>query len=211
MRSGVSRCIVGKALTGSVCKHVSVNESAFCYAAVHQIRSLCGLRSVLRIIWRSLAFKRIKHAVFNISLDFLACNLRVYGIQATVCRFWHSRWSCQSNLRRCIDMQKVARRTSNKKLILKHLYSLIRACFIAVFLSWHYITDHRKALFFYYMLFAIDYICTGRFATSKGYWTDLYLQYFVRQTGERKAPEINRGELLLLKHLPLQDSVCNCI
>lgn len=32
-----------------------------------------------------------------------------------------------------------------------------------------------------------------RFATSKGYWTDLYLQYFVRQIGERKAPEINRG------------------
>ncbi|XP_051530303.1 leucine carboxyl methyltransferase 1 isoform X2 [Myxocyprinus asiaticus] len=32
-----------------------------------------------------------------------------------------------------------------------------------------------------------------RFATSKGYWTDLYIQYFVRQTGERKAPEINRG------------------
>ncbi|XP_057213704.1 leucine carboxyl methyltransferase 1 isoform X3 [Triplophysa rosa] len=31
------------------------------------------------------------------------------------------------------------------------------------------------------------------FASSKGYWTDLYLQYFVRQTGERKAPEINRG------------------
>ncbi|XP_062859884.1 leucine carboxyl methyltransferase 1 [Trichomycterus rosablanca] len=32
-----------------------------------------------------------------------------------------------------------------------------------------------------------------RFATSKGYWTDPYIQYFVRQTGERKAPEINRG------------------
>ncbi|ROL51714.1 Leucine carboxyl methyltransferase 1 [Anabarilius grahami] len=32
-----------------------------------------------------------------------------------------------------------------------------------------------------------------RFATSKGYWTDLYAQYFVRQIGERKAPEINRG------------------
>ncbi|KAA0725286.1 Leucine carboxyl methyltransferase 1 [Triplophysa tibetana] len=32
-----------------------------------------------------------------------------------------------------------------------------------------------------------------RFASSKGYWTDPYLQYFVRQTGERKAPEINRG------------------
>nr|ADO27946.1 leucine carboxyl methyltransferase 1 [Ictalurus furcatus] len=32
-----------------------------------------------------------------------------------------------------------------------------------------------------------------RYATSKGYWNDPYIQYFVRQTGERKAPEINRG------------------
>ncbi|XP_067100750.1 leucine carboxyl methyltransferase 1 isoform X2 [Osmerus mordax] len=32
-----------------------------------------------------------------------------------------------------------------------------------------------------------------RFATSKGYWTDPYVQYFVRSVGERKAPEINRG------------------
>uniref|UniRef100_A0A3B3YKI7 Leucine carboxyl methyltransferase 1 n=1 Tax=Poecilia mexicana TaxID=48701 RepID=A0A3B3YKI7_9TELE len=32
-----------------------------------------------------------------------------------------------------------------------------------------------------------------RFATSKGYWKDSSLQYFVRSVGERKAPEINRG------------------
>uniref|UniRef100_A0A8C7F7L5 Leucine carboxyl methyltransferase 1 n=4 Tax=Salmoninae TaxID=504568 RepID=A0A8C7F7L5_ONCKI len=32
-----------------------------------------------------------------------------------------------------------------------------------------------------------------RYATSKGYWTDPYVQYFVRSVGERKAPEINRG------------------
>ncbi|XP_061765010.1 leucine carboxyl methyltransferase 1 [Nerophis ophidion] len=32
-----------------------------------------------------------------------------------------------------------------------------------------------------------------RFAISKGYWTDPYIQYFVRSVGERKAPEINRG------------------
>ncbi|KAM6897036.1 leucine carboxyl methyltransferase 1 [Xenentodon cancila] len=32
-----------------------------------------------------------------------------------------------------------------------------------------------------------------RFATSKGYWKDPYIQYFVRSVGERKAPEINRG------------------
>ncbi|XP_036811906.1 leucine carboxyl methyltransferase 1 isoform X4 [Oncorhynchus mykiss] len=31
------------------------------------------------------------------------------------------------------------------------------------------------------------------YATSKGYWTDPYVQYFVRSVGERKAPEINRG------------------
>ncbi|KAG7226460.1 hypothetical protein INR49_013872 [Caranx melampygus] len=34
-----------------------------------------------------------------------------------------------------------------------------------------------------------------RFATSKGYWKDPYIQYFVRSVGERKAPEINRGKL----------------
>lgn len=33
-----------------------------------------------------------------------------------------------------------------------------------------------------------------RFATSKGYWKDSCLQYFVRNVGERKAPEINRGQ-----------------
>ncbi|XP_034050221.1 leucine carboxyl methyltransferase 1 [Thalassophryne amazonica] len=32
-----------------------------------------------------------------------------------------------------------------------------------------------------------------RFASSKGYWNDPYIQYFVRSIGERKAPEINRG------------------
>ncbi|TNN37318.1 Leucine carboxyl methyltransferase 1 [Liparis tanakae] len=31
-----------------------------------------------------------------------------------------------------------------------------------------------------------------RYATSKGYWRDPYIQYFVRSVGERKAPEINR-------------------
>lgn len=33
-----------------------------------------------------------------------------------------------------------------------------------------------------------------RFATSKGYWNDPYIQYFSRSVGERKAPEINRGK-----------------
>uniref|UniRef100_G3P393 Leucine carboxyl methyltransferase 1 n=1 Tax=Gasterosteus aculeatus aculeatus TaxID=481459 RepID=G3P393_GASAC len=33
----------------------------------------------------------------------------------------------------------------------------------------------------------------SRFASSKGYWKDPYIQYFVRSVGERKAPEINRG------------------
>ncbi|XP_063285036.1 leucine carboxyl methyltransferase 1 [Pelobates fuscus] len=32
-----------------------------------------------------------------------------------------------------------------------------------------------------------------RFAVSVGYWKDPYIQYFVRQAKERKAPEINRG------------------
>lgn len=34
-----------------------------------------------------------------------------------------------------------------------------------------------------------------RFAVSVGYWEDPYIQYFVRQAKERKAPEINRGKL----------------
>ncbi|XP_051789335.1 leucine carboxyl methyltransferase 1 [Erpetoichthys calabaricus] len=32
-----------------------------------------------------------------------------------------------------------------------------------------------------------------RYAASKGYWKDAFIQYFVRQTSDRKAPEINRG------------------
>ena len=38
----------------------------------------------------------------------------------------------------------------------------------------------------------------SRFATSKSYWKDPYIQYFARSVGERKAPEINRGELYSL-------------
>lgn len=55
-----------------------------------------------------------------------------------------------------------------------------------------------------------------RFATSKGYWTDLYVQYFVRQIGERKAPEINRGYygrvkgVNLLLDAFLEKTQCDC-
>uniref|UniRef100_A0A8C1BFX5 Leucine carboxyl methyltransferase 1 n=1 Tax=Cyprinus carpio carpio TaxID=630221 RepID=A0A8C1BFX5_CYPCA len=55
-----------------------------------------------------------------------------------------------------------------------------------------------------------------RFATSKGYWTDLYVQYFVRQVGERKAPEINRGYygrvkgMNLLIDAFLKKTQCDC-
>lgn len=38
----------------------------------------------------------------------------------------------------------------------------------------------------------------SRYATSKGYWKDPYIQYFTRSVGERKAPEINRGKLYSL-------------
>ncbi|XP_077357755.1 leucine carboxyl methyltransferase 1 isoform X1 [Festucalex cinctus] len=38
-----------------------------------------------------------------------------------------------------------------------------------------------------------DATACKRFAISKGYWKDPYIQYFVRSVGERKAPEINRG------------------
>ncbi|KAL6475127.1 hypothetical protein MHYP_G00161670 [Metynnis hypsauchen] len=55
-----------------------------------------------------------------------------------------------------------------------------------------------------------------RFATSKGYWTDPYIQYFVRQTGERKAPEINRGYYARVQGVNnlldafLQKTQCDC-
>ncbi|KAE8579069.1 hypothetical protein XENTR_v10023891 [Xenopus tropicalis] len=55
-----------------------------------------------------------------------------------------------------------------------------------------------------------------RFAVSAGYWKDPYIQYFVRQAKERKAPEINRGYYarvqgvhLLLKAF-LRKTECNC-
>ncbi|MED6233967.1 Leucine carboxyl methyltransferase 1, partial [Ataeniobius toweri] len=41
------------------------------------------------------------------------------------------------------------------------------------------------------------------FATSKGYWKDSCLQYFVRNVGERKAPEINRGYYARVKGVNL--------
>lgn len=55
-----------------------------------------------------------------------------------------------------------------------------------------------------------------RFASSIGYWKDPYIQYFVRQTSERKAPEINRGYYGRVKgvsHLLdsfLKQTNCNC-
>lgn len=42
-----------------------------------------------------------------------------------------------------------------------------------------------------------------RFATSKGYWKDSCIQYFVRNVGERKAPEINRGYYARVKGVNL--------
>ncbi|KAL0983949.1 hypothetical protein UPYG_G00135090 [Umbra pygmaea] len=55
-----------------------------------------------------------------------------------------------------------------------------------------------------------------RYATSKGYWTDPYVQYFVRSVGERKAPEINRGYYARVRgmnHLLdafIRKTECNC-
>ncbi|XP_066833738.1 leucine carboxyl methyltransferase 1 isoform X1 [Anser cygnoides] len=55
-----------------------------------------------------------------------------------------------------------------------------------------------------------------RFAVSVGYWEDPYIQCFVRQAKERKAPEINRGYYArvhgvsyLLKAF-LKKTECNC-
>ncbi|MFT7812171.1 leucine carboxyl methyltransferase 1 [Arapaima gigas] len=55
-----------------------------------------------------------------------------------------------------------------------------------------------------------------RFATSKGYWKDPYIQYFVRQVGERKAPEINRGYYARVQGMNylldafLRKTACDC-
>ncbi|KAM6950995.1 leucine carboxyl methyltransferase 1 [Aplochiton taeniatus] len=55
-----------------------------------------------------------------------------------------------------------------------------------------------------------------RFASSKGYWSDPYIQYFVRSVGERKAPEINRGYYARVRgvnHLVdafLRKTECDC-
>uniref|UniRef100_A0A8C7XLR6 Leucine carboxyl methyltransferase 1 n=1 Tax=Oryzias sinensis TaxID=183150 RepID=A0A8C7XLR6_9TELE len=55
-----------------------------------------------------------------------------------------------------------------------------------------------------------------RFATSKGYWKDPYIQYFVRSVGERKAPEINRGYYARVQGVNflldafLKKTQCNC-
>lgn len=48
-----------------------------------------------------------------------------------------------------------------------------------------------------------------RFATSKGYWNDPYIQYFSRSVGERKAPEINRGKWYRNNHYDQSTSVNN--
>ncbi|KAM4698042.1 leucine carboxyl methyltransferase 1 isoform 2-T2 [Rhinophrynus dorsalis] len=55
-----------------------------------------------------------------------------------------------------------------------------------------------------------------RFAVSVGYWKDPYIQYFVRQAKERKAPEINRGYYArvqgvgVLLNAFLKRTECNC-
>ncbi|XP_072273680.1 leucine carboxyl methyltransferase 1 isoform X2 [Pyxicephalus adspersus] len=55
-----------------------------------------------------------------------------------------------------------------------------------------------------------------RFAVSVGYWKDPYMQYFVRQAKERKAPEINRGYYARVQGVSqllcafLKKTECNC-
>ncbi|CAI9537551.1 unnamed protein product [Staurois parvus] len=55
-----------------------------------------------------------------------------------------------------------------------------------------------------------------RFAVSVGYWKDPYIQYFVRQAKERKAPEINRGYYARVQGVGqllrafLKRTECNC-
>ncbi|XP_069503467.1 leucine carboxyl methyltransferase 1 isoform X2 [Ambystoma mexicanum] len=55
-----------------------------------------------------------------------------------------------------------------------------------------------------------------RFAVSVGYWKDPYIQFFVRQAKERKAPEINRGYYARVQGVHylvtafLKRTQCNC-
>uniref|UniRef100_A0A4W3H639 Leucine carboxyl methyltransferase 1 n=1 Tax=Callorhinchus milii TaxID=7868 RepID=A0A4W3H639_CALMI len=55
-----------------------------------------------------------------------------------------------------------------------------------------------------------------RFAVSKGYWKDPYIQHFIRQPSERKAPEISRGYYARVKGVNLlldafiKKTSCNC-
>ncbi|XP_074866601.1 leucine carboxyl methyltransferase 1 [Carettochelys insculpta] len=55
-----------------------------------------------------------------------------------------------------------------------------------------------------------------RYAVSIGYWKDPYIQYFVRQAKERKAPEINRGYYARVHGVSqlvktfLKKTECNC-
>ncbi|XP_043567665.1 leucine carboxyl methyltransferase 1 isoform X2 [Chiloscyllium plagiosum] len=55
-----------------------------------------------------------------------------------------------------------------------------------------------------------------RFAVSMNYWKDPYIQYFIKQPSERKAPEINRGYYARVKAVNIlldafiKKTSCNC-
>ncbi|XP_041061596.1 leucine carboxyl methyltransferase 1 [Carcharodon carcharias] len=55
-----------------------------------------------------------------------------------------------------------------------------------------------------------------RFAVSMNYWKDPYIQYFIKQPNERKAPEINRGYYARVKAVNIlmdafiKKTSCNC-
>jgi len=48
-----------------------------------------------------------------------------------------------------------------------------------------------------------------RSATSRGYWVDNYIQYFVRSSLERKPPEINRG--YFIRYKCMRELICKFV
>lgn len=56
----------------------------------------------------------------------------------------------------------------------------------------NFVDDFVKLFYFsFFFCFLIP-----RYAVHRGYWKDDYIQYFAK-VGERKAPEISRGRILL--------------
>ena len=65
--------------------------------------------------------------------------------------------------------------------------------------KWRPTCIHSRAQSFYWIqqIILLTFFVSFRFAVQLGYWSDNYIQHFTR-LGERKTPEINRGNALYL-------------